>query len=178
MATDSVVARFRTTQQQPWFALLSSGQKASLASLVALILYLSGGLLDWFVTRQYLPRISLMLAGAGVSLAVGILVFQLLTDIHERYQGLADRLRRIAELNHHIRNALQVIAYNNVPERTGTAIQQVAAEVARIESVLREVSNALGEHPKYQMTAIPTTAGNGSRVQSPERKHKSLTWVR
>ena len=98
----------------------------------------------------------MMLAGAAVSLAVGLLVFQILTDLQKRYQGLLDRLRRISDLNHHIRNALQVIAYNNVPERTGPAVQQVAAEIARIESVLREVSNALGEHPGSPTTPIPT----------------------
>ena len=97
-----------------------------------------------------------MLAGVAVSLAVGVLVFQILTDIQKRYQGLLDRLKRIAELNHHIRNALQVIAYNNVGERTGPAIQQVAAEIARIESVLREVSNALGERPGYPTIPIST----------------------
>jgi hypothetical protein len=96
---------------------------------------LSGGALDWFVTRQYLPRISLMLAGAAIAIAVGLLVFQILTDIQERYQAMLDRLRRIVELNHHIRNALQVIAYNNVSDRSDRAIQQVNAEVLRIESV-------------------------------------------
>jgi len=95
-----------------------------------------------------------MLAGAAVSLVVGLLVFQILTDIQKRYQDLLDRLQRIAELNHHIRNALQVIAYNNVLERTGPAIQQVSTEVARIESVLREVSAALGEHAGPPTTAI------------------------
>ena len=79
--------------------------------------------LDWFVTRRHLPRISLMLGGGAVALAVGLLVFQILTDIQERYQAMLDRLRRIAELNHHIRNALQVIAYHNVPERSERAIQ-------------------------------------------------------
>ena len=48
-------------------------------------------------------------------------------------------LQRIAELNHHIRNALQVIAYHNVPERSEREIQQVNKAVIRIESVLREV---------------------------------------
>ncbi len=62
-------------------------------------------------------------------------VFQLLTDIQERYQAMLGRLRRIAELNHHIRNALQVIAYHNLPERAERAIQQVNAEVVCIESV-------------------------------------------
>jgi hypothetical protein len=150
MLPDPGLSRFPTTVQQPWFAILSSTQRALVALVVAAAIFLSGGVLDWFVTRQYLPRISLMLAGAAVSLAVGLLVFQILTDIEKRYQGLLDRLQRIAELNHHIRNALQVIAYNNVPERTGPAIQQVTAEVARIESVLREVSAALGEHERYR----------------------------
>jgi hypothetical protein len=165
MATASELARFHTTHQPPWFAILSPTQRALVALAVAAIIFFSGGVLDWFVTRQYLPRISLMLAGAAVSLALGLLVFQILTDIQKRYQGLLDRLKRIAELNHHIRNALQVIAYNNVVERTGPAVQQVAAEIARIESVLREVSNALGEHPGYP--TIPISTPNRKRKPGP-----------
>lgn len=153
MVTDSGLSRSPAQHQPPWFAILSSTQRALIALVVAAIIFLSGGVLDWFVTRQYLPRISLRLAGAAVSLAVGLLVFQILTDIQKRYQALLDRLDRIAELNHHIRNALQVIAYNNLPDRTGPAVQQVSVEIARIESVLREVSNALREHPPSPATA-------------------------
>jgi biopolymer transport protein ExbB/TolQ len=87
-----------------------------------------------------------MLAGGAVALALGLLVFQILTNIQGRYQAMLERLWRIAELNHNIRNALQVIAYHNVPERNERAIQQVNAEIVRIESALREVSAALGEH--------------------------------
>jgi hypothetical protein len=90
-----------------------------------------------------------MLAGAAVALAIGLLVFQILTDIQQRYQAMLDRLQRIVELNHHIRNGLQVIAYNNVPERSERVIQQVNAEIVRIESVLREVSLALGDQPIF-----------------------------
>ena len=68
---------------------------------------------------------------------------------------MVDRLQRIAELNHHIRNALQVIAYHNVPERSERAIQQVNAEVVRIEGVLREVSAALGEHADLPAGIVP-----------------------
>ena len=96
-----------------------------------------------------------------MALAVGLLVFQILTDIQERYQAMLNRLRRIAELNHHIRNALQVIAYHNVPERNEQAIQQVNAEVVRIESVLREVSVALGEHADFSTAIVPITRRNG-----------------
>ncbi len=102
-----------------------------------------------------------MLAGAAVALAVGLLVFQLLTDIQERYQAMMDRLQRVVELNHHIRNALQVIAYHNVPERGERAIQQVNAEVLRIESVLREVSAALGDHADLPAAVVPIERRRG-----------------
>jgi len=125
---------------------MSSVRRALVGLAVGAFVFLSGGVLDWFVTHQYLPRISLTLAGVAVALAVGLLVFQILTDIQQRYQAMLDRLLRVTELNHHIRNALQVIAYNNGLERSERAIQQVNAEVARIESVLREVSAALGDH--------------------------------
>lgn len=154
MSSTFETSRLQISVQQPWFATISHVQRALAGFAVGAFIFLSGGVLDWFVTRQYLPRISLMLAGAAVALAVGLLVFQILTDIQKRYQSMLDRLRRIAELNHHIRNALQVIAYHNVPERSERAIQQVNAEVIRIESVLREVSAALGDHADFPAAAI------------------------
>jgi methyl-accepting chemotaxis protein len=160
MFSDSGRPQLHISAQQPWFAVLSRMQRALVGVVVGAFIFLSGGVLDWFVTRQYLPRISLMLAGAAVALAVGLLVFQILTDIGERYQAMVDRLRRIVELNHHIRNALQVIAYYNVPERTERAIQQVNAEIVRIESVLREVSAALGEHADVSDAVVPTQRRN------------------
>ena len=131
----------QTPVQLPWIARMSRGRRALVSFVVAAVVFSGGGVLDWLVTHQHLPSISLMMAGAGVALALGLLVFQVLTDIQERYQAMVDRLQRIAKLNHHIRNALQVIAFHNVPEleRGEGAIQQVNAAVIRIESVLREV---------------------------------------
>ena len=161
MSSDFGQPRLQISLQQPWFAILSSVQRALVGLAVGVFIFLSGGVLDWFVTRQYLPRISLILAGAAVALALGLLVFQILTDIQERYQAMLDRLRRIAELNHHIRNALQVIAYHNVPERNERAIQQVNAEVVRIEVVLREVSAALGDHADFPAAIVPIERRKG-----------------
>ena len=161
MSSGSGRPQFQISIQQPWFARTSRVQRALVGCAVGAFTFLSGGVLDWFVTRQYLPRISLMLAGAAVALAVGLLVFQLLTDIQERYQAMMDRLQRVVELNHHIRNALQVIAYHNVPERSERAIQQVNAEVLRIESVLREVSAALGDHADVPVAIVPSERRKG-----------------
>ena len=145
MSSDARRPRLQISIPQPWFAVLSGGQRALAGFAVGTLIYVGGGVLDWFVTRQYLPRMSLMLAGAAVSVAVALLVFKILTDVQRRYQTMVDRLQRIVALNHHIRNALQVIAYHNVTERSERAIQQVNAEIVRIEAVLREVSVALGD---------------------------------
>src|ERR1039457_3198555 len=161
MSSGSGRPRLPISIQYPWFATVSRVQRALVGFAVGAFIFLSGGLLDWIVTHQYLPRISLMLAGAAMALAVGLLVFQILTYIQQRYQAMLDRLRRIVELNHHIRNGLQVIAYHNVPERSERAIQQVNAEVVRIESVLREVSAALGDHADLPVAIVPIERRNG-----------------
>jgi hypothetical protein len=160
MSSDAGRPRLPIAVQQPWFAILSRAQRALVGLAVGAFVFLSGGLLDWFVTRRYLPRVSLMLAGAAIALAVGVLVFRILTDIQGRYQAMQDRLSRIAELNHHIRNALQVIAYHNTPQRAERAIQQVNTEVLRIESALRDVSTALGEQTDFPAGIIPTKRRN------------------
>jgi hypothetical protein len=156
MSSDGGRPRLPIPVQQPWFAIVSRTQRALVGLAIGAFVFLSGGVLDWFVTRRYLPRESLMLAGAAVALAGGVLVFRILTDIQVRYQAMRDRLSRIAELNHHIRNALQVIAYHNVPQRAERAIQQVNAEVLRIESALRDVSAALGERVDFPAGKTPS----------------------
>jgi len=154
MSSDSEPPVPQISVPHPWFATMSRIQRGFVGLAVGAFVFVSGGALDWFVTHEYLPRISLMLAGAAVALAVGLLVFQILTDIQERYQAVLDRLRRVVELNHHIRNALQVIAYHNVPERSERAIPQVNSELLRIEHVLREVSAALGSHAESPASQI------------------------
>ena len=139
MSSTSETSRLRVPIQQPWSLRISRGRRVLVSFAVTASVFLSGGVLDWLVSHQHLPRISLMLAGAAVALAVGILVFQILTDVQKRYQAVVDRLRVIKELNHHIRNALQVIVFTNVPERSEQVIQQVDTAIIRIDSILREV---------------------------------------
>jgi hypothetical protein len=164
MSSDSGPSRRQIPTGQPWFVITSSLRRTCVSFTAATIVFLCGGVLDWFVNRQYLPRISLMLAGAAIALAVGILIFQILTDLQERHTAMQDRLRHIAELNHHIRNALQVIAYHNVPDRSERAIHQVNAEVSRIAATLRQVSIALGDEAGFH--AAPTNIASGRyRIQ-------------
>ncbi len=163
MSPDSGLSRLQISLQHPWFVIFSQGQRVVVSSAIAALVFSSGGVLDWFVTREYLPRISLMMGGAAISLGVGLLTFQILTNIQRRYQMMLDQLRRVAELNHHIRNALQVIAYHNVPDRSERAIQQVNAQIARIQTALRGVSVALGDdQDSPALTVVPDERSFGS----------------
>ena len=145
MSSDSGLSRLQIPIQQPWFAIISRVQRALVGLAVAAFILLGGEVLHWLVARQYHPRIIGTLAGAAAALALGWLVFQILTNIQQRYQATIDRLRRIAELNHHIRSSLRIIVHHNVPKRSERAIEQVNEEVVHIESALLEILAACGD---------------------------------
>jgi len=88
IATDSGRPRLPTSNLQPWFAIISGVQRALVDVAVGAFLFVSGSAIDGFVTGQYLPRISLMLVGPQWPWRLGLLVFQILTDIQRRYQTM------------------------------------------------------------------------------------------
>lgn len=156
--------RLRLSAQEQWTARLSRAKRVLSSFAVAAFIFSSGGVIDWLVTHHYLPRICFMMAGAIVSSAVGLLFSKTLREAQEKHQALLQRGQRTAELNHHIRNALQVIAFHNMPERSGEAIKQVDAAIARIESLLRErVSTSRPQREPSQspeMCGTPAVNGN------------------
>ncbi len=145
MPSDARQFRSEVLIQRPWFVMLSPLKRALISGGVALVVFWSGGALDVFVTRKYLPKISLMLAGALIALVVATLVFKLLTEVHARHVAMHERLQRIAALNHEIRNGLQVIAYHNASKPGASVSAEVTAAIAQIEAALREISCSLRE---------------------------------
>jgi hypothetical protein len=138
MSSAPTDVRLQVSVPQPWIARMSRIRRVLISLTATASIFFCGGILDWLIAHQYLPQLSLMIAGAIISLAAGLLILKTLAEIQKRYQTLVERLLRIAELNQHIRDALQVIVFTNVPERTAEAIRKVNAAVMRIESVLRE----------------------------------------
>lgn len=88
-----------------------------------------------------------MLAGAAVASAVG-LVFQILRDLQKRYLAVLERLHLIAELNHHIRNALQVILSTNVLELAGHRLAPHCRAPKPTKPLQANTSVAVGCAPK------------------------------
>ena len=72
----------------------------------------------------------------------GLLVF---TAARNRHHKMQDDLRRIAELNHQVRNALQVIVYGEYSPNDASHRSAVLEGVEKIQAALRELFPLVGE---------------------------------
>ena len=87
----------------------------------------------------------ILLSNVMVGLVGAALVYVLSVRERQRQQYVECRLRVIAEMNHHIRNALQVIAFYSRKGQTQEV--GIVEAVDRIQWALREVLPQLPERP-------------------------------
>jgi hypothetical protein len=81
----------------------------------------------------------LCLSNAITGLIAGALYLQIRLRVWEKQQVLEERLRKIADMNHHVRNALAVVQFYGTHRGDRYAAEAVAEAVERIEWALREV---------------------------------------
>jgi len=112
------------------------------ATLAALIVTGGGALLSrWLVDALY-PAMGGWIHGSIMLLIVGALVYALMRYENDRRSANIHRFRVVAECNHHIRNALQVLIFNHDgPVQQGALgiSRQIGDAVRRIELTLSEV---------------------------------------
>lgn len=85
------------------------------------------------------------LVGAVVGLGAGLGFWLILIGIRERRQQLADEIRRVAELNHTVRNSLNVIVLEHFKGEDSHK-QVVLENTARIDEKLRELFPVVSSH--------------------------------
>jgi 1,2-phenylacetyl-CoA epoxidase catalytic subunit len=97
-------------------------------------------LAHWVVYDVMLQERGVHVVGAVVAGAVTTLLIERLlhTQRQSRLAAL-ERFRIIAEMNHHIRNALQTISYQRYVSATDAEAQRVKEAVDRIEWALEEI---------------------------------------
>ena len=114
-----------------------------LSLLVVVIVSLTGLILDRLLIKEGLPRLDMMIFSNSLTgLFAGGLFWQMSREAKAHRDLVAERMKTIAELNHHIRNALQVIKFLGGKSRTGlddVQLQLINDSVDRIEWALREV---------------------------------------
>ena len=110
--------------------------------------------------REGVTRTGIMLVSNGLSAIVAGLLFYSYTvgnNERERRRVLQERLRTIGEMNHHIRNARQVIKFEASSEKYEDSVERIRNSVGRIEWALREVL------PQYAPSPDTPPAGASGR---------------
>jgi len=142
----SIVKNDNASLQSLW-----SRRSGLLSLLVAVVVSAIGVVLDRLLIKEGLPRLDMIIFSNGLTgLFAGVLFYQMAREEKASRDLVAERMKTIAELNHHIRNALQVIKFLG-GQRSGLdamQLQLINDSVNRIEWALQEVL------PRYPVGAI------------------------
>ena len=125
-----------------------------LSLAVATIVSVLGIVFDHILVKEGLPRLAMMIiSNVLTGVFAGGLFLQLAREEKANRALVQSRMNTIAELNHHIRNALQVIKFLGGQQRSGldaVQLQLINDSVNRIEWALREVL------PRYPLDGLET----------------------
>lgn len=110
-----------------------------LAGLATLLIFVVSSTADLLMLREHeTARLTIELSDAISASVIGLLSYRLFRLHQERRERLRHRVEVIANMNHHVRNALQVISLSS----HGKDIEEIATireSVNRIQWALREL---------------------------------------
>lgn len=111
-----------------------------LCVFVMLLVWAVGFGFDRLLVHDGATRSEILATSNGLTgLVAGYLFYTLALNERVRRELIRDRLRIIAEMNHHTRNALQVITYATAVGKDDESVELIRRSVERIEWALREV---------------------------------------
>jgi two-component sensor histidine kinase len=118
-----------------------SNLRIFLMSLVAaLTVFAIGTGLDLLLIHEHDTRLMIVEASDALGgLVAGGLSFRLLQYERERRVRLRQRIAVIADMNHHVRNALQVISFTAYTTADKEQLEVVKESMERIQWALKEV---------------------------------------
>jgi hypothetical protein len=148
--------------------------------LLALLLAVAIGcltiVLDWFLLRHqgWKPMAMATISDIILSLIAFVLLLLLLLRARQQRRQVVHQLEIIDQMNHHVRNALQVIAFNARPvTRNDWELAEIKQAVERIHWTLREILPKL--EPQYVPFESPKKQNEESRSKELESEAKLLT---
>ena len=107
--------------------------------MAAVIFFIIDDFLDHLMLHISSANVALEISDAITALLIGALVAHMAVLYRQREAYAQARVERIAEMNHHVRNALQVITYWSLEEKEKRQVELVQDAVNRIQWALREV---------------------------------------
>lgn len=109
------------------------------AALFAVAAFLVTELMHYLLVPDFGPFRERIVAEGASALILGTLAAKLLHGAYRARQHALARLQVIAEVNHHVRNALEVISLSAYITRDEEAIRRIMEGVNRIDWALREI---------------------------------------
>ncbi|MGH9524977.1 MAG: hypothetical protein ACRD3E_20820 [Terriglobales bacterium] len=110
------------------------------AVIAGLIMFVIGVGMDSLVVREGETRLIAFAFSDGLAAAIaGVLVYRLLKYEQERRERLRHKLAVISDMNHHVRNALQVISFHAYSNADREQLEAVKESMERIQWALKEI---------------------------------------
>lgn len=109
---------------------------------VMLLIWGVGFGLDRILVKEGVTSTGISLTSNGLTGVVAALFFYSYAvgnNEREHRRVLQERLRTIDDMNHHIRNALQVIKFEASSDKYERSVERIRDSVGRIEWALREI---------------------------------------
>jgi signal transduction histidine kinase len=137
--------RERPAQVEPaargsWFYRASRSQIHGLVLLGSFVLFLINFIADRLLVREWhKPAVMMAVSNAVAAAVIGYLMWKLADYAIQRRKRVEERLEMIAEMNHHVRNALEAISLSAYTTRNQEAIEMISGAVKRIDWALKEI---------------------------------------
>ena len=108
--------------------------------VVAAVVSLAGIVFDRILLHEGIPRYDLLtISNSLTGIVASAFFWQSRKRDRERRDFLRERLHTISEMNHHIRNALQVISFYSSRDQDEKTMELLRQAVGRIEWALNDV---------------------------------------
>jgi len=110
-----------------------------MAAICAILVFIVSSGADILMLHQHeTARTTVELSDAISSLIIGLLCYRLIRLHYERREQLRNKVEVISDMNHHVRNALQVISLTS-HGKDKDEITAIRESVNRIQWALREL---------------------------------------
>ncbi len=130
-----------------------SFERTKPALVTGLVLFLASYAMDLILYRLNMPGAATVLNDVAIGLLGAMLLLFFLSASYEAHDmaRAKERINLVAELNHHIRNALTLIGLSATLEDQQERLRLVDEASARIDRVLTELAPTIGSanSPRY-----------------------------
>ncbi len=147
--------------------LTAFGNIMLVAAGFALLMSACGIALDVLLLRSHEGTgMTMIISNVLAGVIAGALVFRLLQFGRERRVRIEERLQTISDMNHHIRNALQVISFSLSSSQDKNHVAEIHDALDRIQWALREIL------PRVEPTFTPFEGRARKRMVEGELQKK------